>query len=210
MRNSSNAPPPQVFINTRSPISPAIRINPEAATWNLDLRTYRLLRCHHNVNYWRGGSYYGLGPSATGYVRGVRTKNWSNTQLYCEQLEKGRRAIESREEFRAAQARRRNGGVRFAHECRLAVCGISKRHGLRSAPRLGMRTWIPSCNKVGDGPPRIVFNSRHQGLRFADCGGGNVSAVKRRLGACSHLVGVTFRLRQFPTSRARVCRSTCA
>jgi len=53
--------------------------------------------CRHNVNYWRGGSFYGLGPSATGYVRGVRTKNWSNTPLYCEQLEKGRRAIESRE-----------------------------------------------------------------------------------------------------------------
>jgi len=51
------------------------------------------------VNYWRGGSFYGLGPSATSYVRGVRTKNWSNTQLYCEQLEKGKRAIESREEL---------------------------------------------------------------------------------------------------------------
>ena len=55
--------------------------------------------CRHNVNYWRGGSFYGLGPSATSYVRGVRTKNWSNTQLYCEQLEKGKRAIESREEL---------------------------------------------------------------------------------------------------------------
>jgi putative oxygen-independent coproporphyrinogen III oxidase len=53
--------------------------------------------CRHNVNYWRGGSFYGLGPSATSYVRGVRTKNWSNTPLYCEQLEQGRRAIESRE-----------------------------------------------------------------------------------------------------------------
>jgi oxygen-independent coproporphyrinogen-3 oxidase len=55
--------------------------------------------CRHNVNYWRGGSFYGLGPSATSYVRGVRTKNWSNTQLYCDQLEKGQRAIESREEL---------------------------------------------------------------------------------------------------------------
>ena len=35
--------------------------------------------CRHNVNYWRGGSFHGLGPSATSYVRGVRTKNWSNT-----------------------------------------------------------------------------------------------------------------------------------
>lgn len=50
--------------------------------------------CHHNVNYWRGGSFYGLGPSATEYVRGNRRKNWSNTQLYCEQVEKGNRAHE--------------------------------------------------------------------------------------------------------------------
>ncbi len=57
--------------------------------------------CRHNVNYWRGGSFYGLGPSATSYVGGVRTKNWANTQLYCGQLEKGRRAIESREELPA-------------------------------------------------------------------------------------------------------------
>lgn len=55
--------------------------------------------CQHNVNYWRGGSFHGVGPSATGFVRGVRTKNWSNTQLYCDQLEKGKRAVESREEL---------------------------------------------------------------------------------------------------------------
>ncbi len=53
--------------------------------------------CQHNINYWRGGSFHGLGPSATGYVRGTRTKNWSNTQLYCEHLESGKRAIESGE-----------------------------------------------------------------------------------------------------------------
>jgi oxygen-independent coproporphyrinogen III oxidase len=55
--------------------------------------------CGHNVNYWRGGSYYGLGPSAAGYVRGVRAKNWSNTQLYCERLERGERALETVEEL---------------------------------------------------------------------------------------------------------------
>ena len=56
--------------------------------------------CRHNVTYWRSGDSYGLGPSATGYVRGVRSKNWSNTQLYCEELEKGKRAIESSETLR--------------------------------------------------------------------------------------------------------------
>jgi oxygen-independent coproporphyrinogen-3 oxidase len=69
-------------------------LKPRPSTHNLPSHA-----CQHNVNYWRGGSFYGLGPSATSYVRGVRTKNWSNTQLYCDQLEKGKRAIESREEL---------------------------------------------------------------------------------------------------------------
>ncbi|NOS68436.1 MAG: radical SAM family heme chaperone HemW [Verrucomicrobia bacterium] len=77
------------------------RHTPQPGTRNLELGTGNIpsRACRHNVNYWRGGSFHGLGPSATGYVRGVRTRNWSNTQLYCEQLEKGMRAIESREEL---------------------------------------------------------------------------------------------------------------
>lgn len=59
--------------------------------------------CRHNINYWRGGSYYGLGPSASGYVCGVRTRNWANTILYCEQLERGHRAIEGRDELSPLQ-----------------------------------------------------------------------------------------------------------
>jgi oxygen-independent coproporphyrinogen III oxidase len=55
--------------------------------------------CRHNLNYWRAGDYHGLGPSAAAYVRGRRTKNWANTQLYCEQLERGRRAIETTDEL---------------------------------------------------------------------------------------------------------------
>ncbi len=56
--------------------------------------------CKHNVNYWRGGFYHAFGPSAAGFVPGeppVRTKNWSNTQMYCELVEKGQRPVESRE-----------------------------------------------------------------------------------------------------------------
>ena len=46
------------------------------------------------MNYWRGGSYHGLGPSASGYVRQVRTTNWANIDHYCEELEQGRRPIQ--------------------------------------------------------------------------------------------------------------------
>lgn len=46
------------------------------------------LACLHNVNYWIGGEYLGLGPSASGHVKGVRYQNWASTELYCQAIEK--------------------------------------------------------------------------------------------------------------------------
>jgi oxygen-independent coproporphyrinogen-3 oxidase len=123
--------------------------------------------CQHNVNYWRGGSFHGLGPSATGYVRGVRTKNWANTQLYCEQLEKGKRAIESSEELPplrrageiAAFGLRMNAGWPFADFQN--VTGFDLRQEWASEMvRCEARGW---AKQTGD-----RFHLTHQGLRFAD------------------------------------------
>jgi len=125
------------------------------------------LACKHNVNYWRGGSFHGLGPSATGYVRGVRTKNWANTQLYCEQLEKGKRAIESSEELSplrrageiAAFGLRMNAGWPFEDFKR--TTGYDLRDEWASEiNKLEERGWA----KTTDGR----FHLTHQGLRFAD------------------------------------------
>ncbi len=59
----------------------------------------RSLACQHNINYWRAGSFHGVGPGATSYVRGARTRNWSNTRLYCDRIEAGKPPVESREEL---------------------------------------------------------------------------------------------------------------
>ncbi len=123
--------------------------------------------CQHNVNYWRGGDFHGLGPSATGYVRGVRTKNWANTQLYCEQLEKGKRAIESREEFpplkrageTAAFGLRMNAGWPFVEFQR--VTGLDLRQDWSTdMDSLVQKGWAVRS------PDR--FQLTPQGLRFAD------------------------------------------
>jgi oxygen-independent coproporphyrinogen-3 oxidase len=119
------------------------------------------------VNYWRGGSFYGLGPSATSYVRGVRTKNWANTQLYCEQLENGKRAIESTEELpplrrageTAAFGLRMNAGWPFGEFQR--VTGFDLR-----------REWSGEMSQLaGRGWAEISpdnFRLTKTGLRFAD------------------------------------------
>lgn len=123
--------------------------------------------CQHNVNYWRGGNYYGLGPSATGYVRGVRTKNWSNTQLYCEQLEKGKRAVESSEELpplrrageTAAFGLRMNAGWPFAEFQRTTDFDL-RREWNSEMDQLAERGW---ARRDAEG-----FQLTPQGLRFAD------------------------------------------
>jgi len=123
--------------------------------------------CKHNVNYWQGGSYHGLGPSATGYVRGVRTKNWANTQLYCEQLENNRRAIESSEELSplrrageiAAFGLRMNIGWSFARFQRVTGFDLRQEWGAEMK-QLEERGW---GNLESDG-----FRLTRAGLRFAD------------------------------------------
>ena len=140
-----------------------------AATVDYGLRTADIpsLACRHNVNYWRGGSFYGLGPSATSYVRGVRTKNWSNTRLYCEQLEQGKRAIESREELpplrrageTAAFGLRLNTGWHF-EEFRHATDFDLRQEWSAEMKQLVERGWAEIL------PDN--FHLTRRGLRFAD------------------------------------------
>ena len=128
--------------------------------------------CRHNVNYWRGGFYYAAGPSACGYEPhagkiGVRTRNWSNTQMYCELVEKGQRPLESREEL-TPQAR--------AGE--VAAFGLRMNAGwpfdsFRAATGLDLREeWSLSMDKlVADGLAVVEadrFRLNDRGMRFAD------------------------------------------
>jgi oxygen-independent coproporphyrinogen-3 oxidase len=123
--------------------------------------------CLHNVNYWRGGSFYGLGPSATGYVRGVRTRNPANTPRYCAALEQGRRDVEFREVLsplaRAGEAAafglRLVSGWPFADFERLT--GFDLRHEWADdLAWLEARGW-------GERTPE-GFRLTRRGLRFAD------------------------------------------
>jgi len=123
--------------------------------------------CHHNVNYWRGGSFYGLGPSATSYVRGVRSKNWPNTQLYCERVEGGGRAIESCEELPplARAGETAAFGLRMIAGWPFEQFRQITGHDLR-------QTWRKEMERLSQQGWGMVtsegFQLTSQGLRFAD------------------------------------------
>ena len=48
---------------------------------NFALKGYE---CLHNLNYWRGGEYLGLGPAAASHLDGKRFKNYANLDAYLE------------------------------------------------------------------------------------------------------------------------------
>ena len=123
--------------------------------------------CRHNVNYWRGGECFALGPSATSYVRGVRTKNWANTALYCERIEAGESPAEFSEELSprsrageiAAFGLRMNAGWPF--EQFREVTGFDLREGWQED--------MTECVERGWGrQTHERFCLTRAGLRFAD------------------------------------------
>ena len=123
--------------------------------------------CRHNVNYWRGGSFYGAGPSATSYVHGVRSRNCANTQRYCEQIENGQSPIDSHEQLSplaragetAAFGLRMNAGWPFA-EFRRATGHDLCNEWASEIEQLARRGWgLRSADR---------FQLTSHGLRFAD------------------------------------------
>ncbi len=123
--------------------------------------------CRHNVNYWRGGDHRALGPSATAYVRGIRTKNIANTQVYWERLEGDESPVDTREELpplsrageTAAFGLRMTAGWPFDEFQR--VTG----HDLRTEWNDTMNDWVGRNQAIRD---TGSFRLNRQGLRFAD------------------------------------------
>lgn len=126
--------------------------------------------CRHNVAYWRGLEWFGLGPSASEYVDGVRSRNWANTGMYCDQLARGNRAREFTErlgpEARAGELAafglRMNAG--WAFDEFTARTGFDLRTGWRSDLDALVRC---GWGEESDGGFRLT----RVGRRFADSAG---------------------------------------
>lgn len=123
--------------------------------------------CRHNVNYWRGGDFHGLGPSATGYVRGIRTRNWANTPLYCEQIEKGTRAFESREELSPLRRAGETAGFGLRMDAGWPLADFQRTTGFDLTAE--WQGEIQKLSKQGWGELKTDrFQLTNTGLRFAD------------------------------------------
>jgi oxygen-independent coproporphyrinogen III oxidase len=62
--------------------------------------------CRHNLGYWEGADYLGLGPSAQSYLNGCRFGNVADLEAYHQALEADRLPLVDREQLDAGQRRR--------------------------------------------------------------------------------------------------------
>src|SRR5690625_5371519 len=49
--------------------------------------------CHHNVNYWQGGDWWGIGPGAHSHIGGMRWWNVKHPSTYAQRLSSGESTI---------------------------------------------------------------------------------------------------------------------
>ncbi|HEY5821080.1 MAG TPA: radical SAM family heme chaperone HemW [Propionibacteriaceae bacterium] len=73
----------------------------EVSNWSRDEAT----RCRHNVAYWRGSSWWGIGPGAHSHVGGVRWWNVKHPAAYAARIAEGASPAYAREILTAADRR---------------------------------------------------------------------------------------------------------
>lgn len=86
--------------------------------------------CLHNLNYWRGGEYLGLGPSAASHLGGKRYKNRADLNAY---LQNPTGVVEEIEELSAPEKAAEEAMLRLRLlEEGLDVVDFTKRYGLKT------------------------------------------------------------------------------
>ena len=124
----------------------------------------------HNLNYWEGGDFYGVGPAATEWVSGIRRKHWSNTQLYCDQIEKGARGIEFEETLSTEARMGESAAFSLRMNAGIDLNSFEKKFGVRAE-----KHWKEAMEKAQSMSLAELTNESFRltkkGLRFADAVG---------------------------------------
>jgi coproporphyrinogen III oxidase-like Fe-S oxidoreductase len=132
-------------------------------------------RCRHNVSYWRGDDWWGVGPGAHSHVGGVRWWNVKHPGAYSARLLAGRSPAHAREvlDDDAREVERVLLGVRLADGLDVAALPPD---GLPRLPEVVAEGLVePGPEGVEGAPPsRVVLTDR--GRLLAD------GVVRRLLG----------------------------
>jgi len=119
-------------------------------------------RAQHNENYWLGGSYLGIGPSAHSFWPSLnrRTKNWASLGKYVELIDMEKSAVEWEEALTLEQLRLEYLMLRLRRSSGLNIAEYNEKfgHDLMNEKGAWIRTWAEKglCTLV---PERLQLTS---------------------------------------------------
>jgi oxygen-independent coproporphyrinogen III oxidase len=125
-------------------------------------------RCRHNLKYWQGGGYIGLGPSAHGRFRGWMTANPRSLKAWSDALERGEFPIERTE--RITEIRRLEDAIIF---------------GLRLSDGVPLEI-LEKLNPGGDLPARL---GKILDARYAEMDGDRMRLTERGFLLSNEILG---------------------
>ncbi len=126
--------------------------------------------CRHNVNYWTGGEYLGLGPAAAGHVRGRRYQNWPNVDLYCEAVEAGKLPREPGERLEPLAKASETAAFWLRMNCGIDFQSFRRRTGFDFEKGWAEEQQVLIAREWGEHREN-GFRLTREGLRFADAAG---------------------------------------
>lgn len=119
--------------------------------------------CRHNLVYWKGGEYLGLGPSGASFIRGERRANARGLEEYAALLSKGKSAAVERERLTPEKA---------AREALMLL--LRTREGAE-AGAFKKRTGFDLAELIGEAGEKLI------GLGMLEWGGGNLRLTRNAL-----------------------------
>ncbi len=123
----------------------------EVSNWARD----EAARCRHNLGYWRGDDWWGVGPGAHSHRAGVRWWNVKHPAEYARRLDSGASPEAGREELSAAERHLEALllGIRLAEGLDAGVLSPTERDRLEDLATRGLL-------EVGDGRVRLTRHGR--------------------------------------------------
>lgn len=131
----------------------------EAGLKRYEISAFAKQGCHsrHNVGYWTGRSFLGLGPSAFSYWQGKRFRNVASLGKYAEALQQGRSPIDFEEKLSQDAGRREllalalrlcDGLLLSSFEEAYGKLEPSTKISLRRLQDEGLLSWHKDCLKL--------------------------------------------------------------
>ncbi|WNB84606.1 radical SAM family heme chaperone HemW [Cellulomonas sp. ATA003] len=117
--------------------------------------------CRHNLAYWRGDDWWGVGPGAHSHVGGVRWWNVKHPRAYAGRLEAGLSPAAGREELEpgSAQLERVMLGVRLAEGLPLGTLSARARRDVAGLVADGLVDGRAALG-AGAAEPRVLLTRR--------------------------------------------------